>query len=296
MPMFYRVRGVAPTTNAAPAGMVLISAGTFSMGDPFGILADAALVTNVYVSAFYMDTNLVTLSQWQAVYTYGTNHDYNFWHSGSGKGATHPVQTIDWFDAVKWCNARSEQAGLQPVYYTNAEMTLVYRSGVDGSGFPLIPYVNWSANGYRLPTEAEWEKAARSGLNGLRYPWGNTISQTQANYSGATSAYAYDLGPNGYNSIGIIGGSPYTSPVGTFPPNGYGLYDMAGNVVQWCWDDYGIPYAGGSNPHGKFGTGQRVMRGGSWAFNAIPSQCGCRGYSYPVYAYNYIGFRCVKGN
>ena len=78
------------------------------------------------VSAFYMDTNLVSYSQWQSVYSYATNHGYGFDYAGSGKAANHPVQTVDWYDVVKWSNARSQQAGLTPVYYTDAGLTQVY--------------------------------------------------------------------------------------------------------------------------------------------------------------------------
>ena len=93
------------------------------------------------------------------------------------------MQTVDWYDVVKWCNARSQQAGLTPVYYTDTDLTQVYTNG------ERIRYVNWTANGYRLPTEAEWEKAARGGLSGQRFPWGNTISESQANYYGTTNYY-----------------------------------------------------------------------------------------------------------
>ena len=276
--------------SGVPVGMVPIPGGTFTMGDPFGGMANAAPVTNVLISPFYMDMNLVTWSQWQGVYGYAATHGYTL-NPGAGKGATHPVQTVSWYDMVKWCNARSEQAGKVPVYYTDAGLTVVYRSGV------VAPYANWNAKGYRLPTEAEWEKAARGGLVGQRFPWGNLISQTNANYNGITANYAYDLGPNGYNPIGSIGGiSPATSPVGSFAPNGYGLYDMAGNVWQWCWDWYGTPYAGGIDPRGSPSGGYRVLRGGAWDVYANGSQCAYRVSGSPNVAYSVIGFRCVRGD
>jgi len=163
-----------------PAGMTLIPAGVFTMGDTLDGENDAIPI-NVTVSAFYMDVNLVSLSQWQGVYSYATSHGYSFVNAGMGKAVNHPVQTVDWYDCVKWCNARSQQAGLTPVYYTDAGFTRVFTNGDSGT---TAVYANWRTNGYRLPTEAEWEKAARGGLIGQRFPWGNTISWSQANYSG----------------------------------------------------------------------------------------------------------------
>jgi formylglycine-generating enzyme required for sulfatase activity len=193
------IASIAYAAANTPSGTVLIPGGSFTMGDMMGDYTNNAVPVTANVSAFYMDTNLVTWSQWQGVYAYATNHGYGFVNGGAGKGLNHPVQSVNWYDCVKWCNARSQQAGKVPVYYTDAGLTKVY------TNLEVTVYVNWGAKGYRLPTEAEWEKAARGGLIGQRFPWGNLISQTNANYNGNTG-YSYDLGPNGYNSIGTIGG------------------------------------------------------------------------------------------
>jgi formylglycine-generating enzyme required for sulfatase activity len=185
------------------------------------------------------------------------------------------------------------------VYYTDAAFTQVYTTGdVDAV------YVNWGASGYRLPTEAEWEKAARGGLSGQRFPWGDTISESQANYYAYpnppnSGGYTYDLGPyTGYNANFDTGAYLYTSPVGYFPANGYGLYDMAGNGFEWCWDWYGTPYGQPTttNPTGPASGSYRVLRGGNWGYVAYYARCASRGDNYPYGgSFSYGGFRCVRG-
>ncbi len=292
VPMFYRVRGVAWTTNPAPVGMAFIPAGSFTMGASLDYDSAAIPLHSVYVSAFYMDKYEVTKSLWDSVYQWATNYGYSFdfSDSGQGKATNHPAQMMTWYDAVKWCNARSEKEGRVPAYYTDAGLTTRYRTGqVDVQ----TNWVNWGT-GYRLPTEAEWEKAARGGMSGKRFPWGDTISQTQANYYGQTS-YSYDLGPNGYNSIGSVGGtSPATSPTGSFAANGYGLCDMAGNVWEWCWDSYGV-YTSSSqtDPRGPASFGSRVYRGGGWGHVAYYCRTANRNGDSPDGRFDYLGFRSV---
>jgi uncharacterized repeat protein (TIGR03803 family) len=289
---FYRL---SQYLNTPPAGMALIPAGEFTIGDTLDGESDA-IPTNVYVSAFYMDTNLVSYSQWQLVYNWATNAGYGFDNAGSAKTinqTVQPVQTVSWYDCVKWCNARSQQAGLTPVYYTDAGLTQVYTNGYIYNG---IVYPNWAVNGYRLPTEAEWEKAARGGLSGQRFPWGLMISESQANYYAEPGIYSYDLGPyHGYNANFDTGGMPYTSPVGYFAPNGYGLYDMAGNVWEWCWDWYGTPYGQPTtnNPTGPAWGSLRILRGDSWNLNTYFARCADRYVDPPRIANGRIGFRCV---
>jgi len=277
----------------APAGLSLVPAGSFTMGDTFGEGGNFELPLHpVYVSAFYMDQYEVTKALWEDVAQWAVAHGYAFEYGALGKANTHPVHTVTWYDAVKWCNARSEKEGRTPAYYTTLQQTNVYRSGQTNV---QNDWVKWDA-GYRLPTEAEWEKAARGGPAGHRFPWTDTdqIAHSRANYVSATN-FTYDASATrGSHPSFSTGLSPFTSPGGYFAANAYGLYDLAGNVWEWCWDVYG-PYAGGAqtDPRGPTSGANRVNRGGSWLSFASDSRAANRYYFSPTGRGNHIGFRSV---
>ncbi len=258
-----------------PCEFALIPGGTFQMGDSFNEGdSDERPVHTVTVDAFYLGKYEITNQQYcdflnaaksqnaitvsgGVVYKAGsgTNYPYCDTHardddsqldyasgqfsvrSKAGRSmASDPMVEVSWYGAVAYCNWRSQVLGKQLCYSTS---TLE----------PIYPL----RNGVRLPTEAEWEYAARGGLSGMRFPWGNTITCSQANYWGHPT----------WND----GVYPYTSPAGSFPPNGYSLYDMAGNVWEWCNDWYSSSYyssSPSSNPTGPPSGSYRVLRGGGW--------------------------------
>jgi formylglycine-generating enzyme required for sulfatase activity len=187
-----------------------------------------------------------------------------------------PMVYVSWYGAVAYCNWRSQQEGRQACYNLS------------------LWTCDFTKKGYRLATEAEWEYAARGGLSGKRFPWGDTITHSQANYD-SSPYYGYDISPTrGYHPAWNDGIWPYTSPVGSFPANGYGLCDMAGNVWEWCNDWYGGYSAGSqSNPIGPTTGSYRVLRGGGWYGIADYCRVANRNYNYPYYRGGSVGFRVV---
>lgn len=256
-----------PPPPQTPAGMVLIPAGTNSGTDPdFG--AYSLTITN----SFYMNATEITLGQYREVLSWAVTNGYQFYHWGSDSGPSitnHPVQMVNWYDCIKWCNARSEKDGKTPCYTVTGS---TYKTG------EIAPECNFDANGYRLPTSVEWEYAARGGLSGKRFPWGDTITHSQANYY-SVSSVSYDISTTrGYHPSYFSSGSAAgTSPVGSFSPNGYGLFDMSGNVSEWCWDE------------SEYG---RIHRGGCFG-SVYYTRCGIVEQWGPASRDKRIGFRSV---
>jgi formylglycine-generating enzyme len=297
----YSTQMVVQVTAVDVPGMELIPAGSFEMGDSLGDGgADELPVHTIHIGAFLMDRYEVTWALWTQVRNWAITNSYTFTNLGDGKGADHPAHSVSWYDCVKWCNARSEREGRVPCYYTDASQSNVYRVGeLDLTNAA----VKWDAGGYRLPTEAEWEYAARGGLAGERFPWGVYINHDYANYSANGNAFPYDTSPytiNTYHPDYDVGGEPYTSPVGAFElgRNGFGLYDMAGNVWEWCWDRHGGSYyssSPGMDPRGPDSGSSHVRRGGGWGTYGGASGCrvAFRSVSVPGGTYSSLGFRAV---
>ena len=167
----------------------------------------------VALTGFSIDQHEVTKAFWDEVYAWAVANGYTFTNAGIAEGPEHPVHSINWYDSVKWANALSERDGHTPCYYTDDNCTQVYRTGeVDLTNYN----VRWNVDGYRLPTESEWEVAARGGLEGSKYAWGESASTSKANF---------DQSLHGA-----------TLPVGSYPSTGYGLFEIGGNLREWTWD------------------------------------------------------------
>jgi formylglycine-generating enzyme required for sulfatase activity len=205
-----------------------------------------------------------------------SNNTFSVRTKGARDMSNDPMVCVSWYGSVAYCNWRSQQEGKQ-ICYNLSTWTC-----------------DFTKKGYRLATEAEWEYAARGGLAGKRFPWGDTITHGQANYY-SISYYSYDISPTReFHPAWNDGIYPYTSPVGSFAANGYGLYDMAGNAWEWCNDWYG-GYSASSQtgPTGPTIEPSRVLRGGNWFNLANYCRVALRNNDYPDYRYVLIGFRVV---
>ena len=256
-----------PTTAAKIVGndgaeMVLIPAGDFQMGSNDG-QSNEKPVHTVYVDAFYMDVYEVTNAQFKAFVDANPQ-----WRKAQIPAKYNDGDYLKPWSGNNYPNGKDNH----PVTYV--------------SWYAAMAYAEWV--GKRLPREAEWEKAARGGLQGQKYPWGNGIDASQANY-----------GKN-------LGG---TTAVGSYGANGYGLYDMAGNVWEWCLDAHNSDFYARSPSQNPLAgemtlrevsanyrnvTTSRVLRGGSWYGSARVLRVANRGSSTPAGTGAYLGFRCAR--
>ena len=255
--------------------------------------------TNVALTKGYWITETeVTYELWYEVRTWGEGNGYTFANMGregndGGLGATptddsqEPVTCINWRDAMIWCNALSEKQGLMPAYYTDSGYSTPIRAATNNSldttaGHEDNPYVNWSAEGYRLPTEAEWEIAARGA--DLSSGYGTVFAGNDA--PGDVAWYEANSGGS-------------THAVGTKWANELGLYDMSGNVCEWTWDWWGSTFPTVStDPRGPATGSSRALRSGN---NSISAYCCCVFYRFdideglhPSQERSNVGFRPVR--
>jgi formylglycine-generating enzyme required for sulfatase activity len=267
----------APAQKPMPANMVRIGGGTFTMGSPATEVGRGSDETQHQVTIsrpFYIGKYEVTQKEWVEVM--GSN-------PSNWKGDNLPVENVSWYDVIEYCNKRSEKERLTPAYAIDKTRS----DGSNGNGGDNVKWVvtwNRNANGYRLPTEAEWELACRAGTSAPFYT-GSDITTSHANYNGNH--------PYNNNAKGVY--REKTWAVGGGTPNPWGLYDMSGNVWEWCWDWYGS-YSGGSqtDPSGAAAGSSRVLRGGSWVNDAQSLRSAARGNYTPSSRSYGLGFRLVR--
>jgi formylglycine-generating enzyme len=238
--------------------MIRVNGGAFLMGSPETEAGrnyvDESPQHKVTVSSFYMAKYPVTQTEYEAVMGENPSHHV---------APDNPVEKVTWLNAVDYCNKRSIKEGLTPVYT------------IEGNK------VTWNraANGYRLPTEAEWEYACRAGTQTPFYT-GDKLDEAGW-YRGNT------------RNMETLARSPF--PVGLKKPNAFGLYDMHGNVLEWCWDFF-APYTAAEqvDPTGPATGDRRVYRGGCWDFEELNCRSAYRFRQHVNFKFFYNGFRVAR--
>ncbi|MBN1968545.1 MAG: SUMF1/EgtB/PvdO family nonheme iron enzyme [Candidatus Delongbacteria bacterium] len=262
--------------------MILVEGGIFQMGDEIGDLWEGCRpIHQVTLKSFYIGVSEVTQFEWENVML-GNNND--IWetpsHPSHGIGITHPVNRISWYDILVFCNRKSMIDGLDPVYTINDSKNPDDWGESPTSNNPNWDAVicNWTGNGYRLPTEAEWEYAARGGSedNPTIYAGSDDIE--------VVAWYA----SNSDNSC---------HPVKSKSSNELGLYDMSGNISEWTWDWLGY-YSDDpqSNPYGPTNGNYRTFRGGCWFYTDSGVRVSYRDFNLPRCRNGTVGFRIARSN
>ena len=271
--------GAKNDLTSIPKGMVLIKGGKFKMGTDDGMPFEAP-VHNVTVRSFLIDEHEVTVAEFTE-FVKATGYKTEAEEFGSS-GAFN-IHTGKWqmTSGANWRHPEGSDSTTQP------QEPVVQVSWNDAAA-----YAKWV--GKRLPTEAEWEFAARGGLEGKRYAWGNDL---RPNGKPLANWWQGIFPANNTVEDGFL----MRAPVESFAPNGYGLYDVAGNAWEWCSDWYGDDYyalSPDTEPSGPVAGEERVIRGGSWmcAENFCTNyRVAARSHSTPETGLNNLGFRCVKG-
>ena len=264
-------------------GFALIPAGTFKMGSNQGFSDNKPVHEVTITKDFYIGKYEVTQGEYEKHCIYGGSSP----SSDYGYGDNYPAYYVSWYDALVYCNERSIDEGLSPCYSIDEE--------TDPTKWGIVPtskddtwdavVCDWGANGYRLPTEAEWEYAARAGDNTV-----DTLIYSGTNDENKLGEYAW------YNS----NSNSKTHEVGTKKANAFGLYDMSGNVWEWCWnwftDEYNDEIEGGSDPTGALSGSRRVNRGGGWNNNSDSCSVSNRSLNNPYVRGDLLCFRLVRAS
>lgn len=293
-----------------PEGMVFLPGGQFVMGDAFGEHSTAQPLHTVTLSAFFMQRHELSNGEAQSVLQWALAHrhitvtdrgveplnastnvllplgrfaqeiTYANGTFGVRSGRErYPLAYITWFGAAALCNYLSLREGLEPCYDL------------------ALWTCDFQRSGYRLPTEAEWEYAARGAHHGRRFSWGDSdeITHSRANYQSRTNR-TYDVSPTRGLHPDYGSSRPSSSPVGAFPPNSFGLYDMTGNVWEWVWDWWGGRYPNGDafDPTGASPDRLRIFRGGSWLTTSERVTCAIRYPDQPHDSIQDVGLRLVR--
>jgi formylglycine-generating enzyme required for sulfatase activity len=283
--------------TGARSTMILVPAGAFTMGSPASEAArfEDEVGHEVRLSAYLIGKKEISVAVFRsfvAATGYATTAERErgavvigaasvetradaYWDKPYfEQGEDSPVVDVSWFDALEYCNWRSLEEGLDPVY------------SIEGRNVSA----DFAANGYRLPTEAEWECACRAGTT-TATAFGDTLSLMQANLR---CSYPFDV-----HKFAVETSLMGTASEGSYPPNAWGISDMHGNVAEWCWDRYGpyaIPAGGGAekDPVGALSGQFRVRRGGDWNGSDSNARSAARGSAIPDYAGPDIGFRIAR--
>ncbi len=300
--------------------MVFVEGGTFIMGDKeqYQHKEKDNPEHEVTVNSFKMSAFTITLRQFKAFMdatdyiTDAQKEGYSWILTGENKGWSqrsgvtwqcdelgdirsesqfeHPVIHVSWYDAITYCNWLSQKQGLIPVYVEDTNRVIT---------------INDAANGYRLPTEAEWEYAAGNGTKHTKYSWGNNepFGKHSGNVGDESFKREWDAQFKPVNHLGagdiFVGfdsGYFLSSPVGSFNPNTFGLYDMTGNVWEWCYDWYDADSYRNAieiNQTGATSGLFRVLRGGSWYGGALSCRVSNRSSNAPTDRDDYVGFRVI---